>query len=315
MALYDTGRYRRAGLPLKSVRARPKNLGLIALTAGCGTLLAVSALEPMSVAPLRAAIAAPLTPAVAVMASGAAAMAGLFATVLDLLAAPFSPPSRLSLNDARRTALETRILDLERENRDLKALTRYSRAPKPQIVSARVVMSSASPLAQTVVIDAGRNQGVRGGHPVVAGDDLIGRVVQAYSDQSSVMLLTGTLSRVPVAVGPAQVHAVLTGTGTASARLEFIGPGPAIQPGDIVTTSGAGGVFPRGLGVGVVGSSDASSQSADSSAHLRVDLTAGRDNPLAIGVLLLDGGAFDALDASASKPKPSNAAHAREMDR
>ena len=295
MALYDNGRFLRVGRPLGSSRARPHGVLVFALVFTSGAALAFSELEPALVAPLRAALSGPLAPAAAVIVDGVAAISGGLFALKDLLAAPFLTQPRLAADDARRAVLEARIVDLERENRDLKALTRYSRAPKPQLVSARVVMSSASPLSQTIMLDAGRNQGVRGGHPVVAGDGLVGRVVQAYPNQSSVMLLTDRLSRVPVAVGAAQVHAVLAGSGDGSARLEFIGPGASIQPGDLVTTSGAGGVFPRGLGVGVV---------AQASTSQRVELTAWRDDPLAVGVLLLDGVAFDVLDPAAAKVKP-----------
>ena len=252
----------------------------------CGGALTLSELEPAAVEPAREAMARMLTPIAVAGAGVADTLAGPLRSAWAWAGGVGGPGSVSADEDKRRSVLAARVADLERENSDLKALTGYVRSAKSALIAGRIVMRSSSPLSHTVVIDAGSASGVHEGLPVVAGGGLIGRVVQAYEDQASVMLLTDRLSRVPVAIGQGMARAVLVGAGEHPPRLEFVTPGAEIKAGDLVTTSGIGGVFPRGLSVGIV---------ADGSGGPVVRLTAGEDDPLAAGVLLVDGPAYEAM--------------------
>jgi rod shape-determining protein MreC len=198
----------------------------------------------------------------------------------------------LRAENARLTGLAARALELERENSDLKRLTRFAGAPGIERVSARVIAASPSALARTLLIDAGRNQGVRDGFPVASGEGLLGRVVQAGDDSATVRLLSDRLSRVPVFIGKQQARGLLTGTGTGPPRLEFVAGDVPVAAGDVVTTSGLGGVFPRGLAVGVV---------VAEGAGWRVALTAADDAPFAVGVLQVEVPVFDAGEVLSRK--------------
>ena len=69
---------------------------------------------------------------------------------------------------------------------------------------------------------------------------------------SRLMLLTDFSSRVPVIIQPGARRAVLSGDGTAAPKLEFLDGTDRIQPGDLIETSGDGGVFPPDLPIGRV---------------------------------------------------------------
>ena len=294
MAFYDNGGLRPAGFAKGSGGGRWPMAGLFF---AAGALLALSELEPAAVVPLRLTLAGYLAPVATMATDGATGLAGGIGAGWAALTPPWKATGMVA-GEARIAALQLRVADLERENRDLKALARYSSAGKTETVPARVVMSSGSPLAQTILIDAGSNQGVRPGYPVVTGDGLAGRVVAVFADQASVMLLGDRMSRVPVLVGAGQARAVLVGTGDGAGRLEFVGAGAQLAPGDLVTTSGAGGVFPRGLAIGVVGAGGVGGVGASGS---NVELTAGRDDPLVVGVLLLDGGGYESIEQVTAK--------------
>jgi rod shape-determining protein MreC len=66
------------------------------------------------------------------------------------------------------------------------------------------------------------------------------------------LLLTDFSSRVPVLVQPSGLRAILAGNGTAAPILEFLENSDEVTPGDLVRTSGDGGVFPPNLPVGRV---------------------------------------------------------------
>ena len=52
--------------------------------------------------------------------------------------------------------------------------------------------------------------------------------------------------------GPAAIRAVLVGDNTSEPRLEFLPNSATVYEGDAVSTSGHGGMLPRGLQIGVV---------------------------------------------------------------
>jgi len=212
-------------------------------------------------------------------------------------ATAFGEAAGLRADNARLLAAAARVDELERENADLRGLTRFAGAPGVPRMAARVVARSPGGLSRTLLIGAGRNQGIQDGYPVIGGEGLAGRVVQTQDDSASVLLLGDRLSRVPVYIGRQQARGVLAGTGADFPNLEFLGGGSAIAEGEMVTTSGLGGVFPRGLLVGVV---------VRDGDGWRVRLAADAV-PFTVGVLQVALPALDVGEARAKAPERETA--------
>lgn len=159
---------------------------------------------------------------------------------------------RLTAENRALKAAAGRAERLERQLADLGALARIVASREMQSVAGRVVSTSHGAMVRTVTIDAGRLDGVRSGYPVVNGDGVVGRVVDAGRGGARVLLLSDFASRVPVVVGRDGVQAILVGDSGARPRLEFLADDAAIAEGDSVETSGVGGVYPRGLAIGRV---------------------------------------------------------------
>jgi rod shape-determining protein MreC len=64
-------------------------------------------------------------------------------------------------------------------------------------------------------------------------------------------MLTDVASRVPVLIDRTNARAILAGDGGGNPKLDYLRGRDALRQGDRVLTSGDGGVFPRGLPVGV----------------------------------------------------------------
>lgn len=152
----------------------------------------------------------------------------------------------------RLKAAEGRVGELERRLADITALARVVVDQALPFVTARVIASSSSSVASTVSINAGRGSSIRSGYPVVNRDGLVGRIVDTGQSAARVLLLTDLSSRIPVLVGRGSLRAVATGDGGPRLRLSFVTRGATIAAGDEVVTSGAGGLFPRGLQLGRV---------------------------------------------------------------
>jgi rod shape-determining protein MreC len=105
---------------------------------------------------------------------------------------------------------------------------------------------------QTVIVNAGADQGVAKGMAAVNERGLVGRVIEVGRRSARVLLLTDFNSRVPVMVEPSRDQAILAGDNSREPALVFLPLNPRLSVGDRVVTSGRGGVLPPGLAVGVV---------------------------------------------------------------
>jgi rod shape-determining protein MreC len=119
-------------------------------------------------------------------------------------------------------------------------------------VTARVVAEGRGPFTRSVLVNAGRAQGVRNGFAVVNSDGLVGRVVETSENASRILLLSDVNSRIPVLVGRSFERAIIRGKSASRPALEFFPGGNDPQAGDDVVTSGQDGLLPRGLRVGRV---------------------------------------------------------------
>jgi rod shape-determining protein MreC len=141
---------------------------------------------------------------------------------------------------------------LEEENAQLRALNRVKLPPRTTFVAGDIIADSGGPFREAVIVNVGRSDQIEDGAAAVDGSGLVGRVVGVGERASRLMLLTDFSSRVPVVIQPGAKRAMLTGDGTPAPKLEFIDGGDRMRPGDLVETSGNGGVFPPDLPVGHV---------------------------------------------------------------
>lgn len=119
-------------------------------------------------------------------------------------------------------------------------------------VLAHVIGRSGRPYLQTMILDAGKAQGVRPGEAVLDARGLVGRILVAGERTSWVISLKDLSSRVPVTIAPGNAQAILAGNNTSYPGIETLDPRARIKPGDVVYTSGDGGLLPPGLPVGTV---------------------------------------------------------------
>lgn len=140
---------------------------------------------------------------------------------------------------------------LRDRNARLSDLLRLRVEPDMPMVAAHAVTDSRGPFANARLIDAGEELGVRVGHPVMSSAGLLGRIAGVARGVARVLLLTDTASRTPVLVDRTDARAILTGDGGPAPRLDYLRGQSPVRAGDRLLTSGDGGVFPRGLPVGV----------------------------------------------------------------
>lgn len=145
-------------------------------------------------------------------------------------------------------------LALRETVKSYEALKAYHAPPDAHPINAVVIGESNDVYAHSMLVNVGRSDGVARGQAVVDSAGLIGRIVDVGRSASRILLLTDVQSRAPVYIEGADVEGLLVGRTKAQPAISFTeNSDPVVfKPGQRVLTSGAGGVLPRGLPVGVV---------------------------------------------------------------
>jgi rod shape-determining protein MreC len=140
-----------------------------------------------------------------------------------------------------------------RENQQLKATLDLREHQRDTIATGRIVGSSFSSPRRFAILSAGTSDGVRIGMPVRSPEGLVGRIIDAGALASRVLLVSDRANIVPARLlrDGIPVIAQGRGDGTIDVRPLEVGRNP-FKPGDIVITSGTGGLYPPLVPIGRV---------------------------------------------------------------
>lgn len=143
----------------------------------------------------------------------------------------------------------------ETENQSLRAQLGLKNTTAYPIVSAQVLYQVLDPYVRKLVLDAGSNNGVQLGQPVVAADGLVGQITDVQANNSEVTLITDTKVNVPVKVqrNPS-VRGFISGDkneGFLELRI-FNQENTDLLKDDLLVTSGLDGLYPANIPVAKV---------------------------------------------------------------
>ena len=141
---------------------------------------------------------------------------------------------------------------LEAENKSLRELMNVKVDPTHSYITARVLSDNASTFAKSLLVSAGTTENVQKNQAVIAGDGLVGRVVETGESTARILLITDINSRVPVMIEGSRQHAIFSGRNMKDGMLIHVPEESRIREGSRIVTSGIGGIFPVGLPVGIV---------------------------------------------------------------
>ena len=106
---------------------------------------------------------------------------------------------------------------------------------------------------RSLTVNRGRGDGITRLTPVIAADGLVGRVVAVRARGAVVQLINDPSSTVGAMVQRTRVQGVVEGEPGGNLRFRYlVREGRGVETGDVVVTSGLGGLFPKGLPVGRV---------------------------------------------------------------
>lgn len=163
---------------------------------------------------------------------------------------------KLRSANIRLQAWRNTAQELAFENKELRKLLNYVPVRPVSFVTAPVLADASGDFSRSKIIGAGYQNGVRRGDAVFTEKSLIGRIIEVGPRFSRLLMLTDYFSRVPVMIPEKGIKGILTGDNTPFPKLILLPEGAEVQVGDRLVTSGDSGVYPPGLPIGSVMSSD-----------------------------------------------------------
>jgi len=144
--------------------------------------------------------------------------------------------------------LQERLRTLER----LQELLGYREVFEYPTIVGNVIGYSSDGGYKGIIINAGKNSGIKDGMPVVSFEGLVGIVAHAHPFSSNVILITDKNLSIDVMNVRTLEKAILTGDGKNACRLKYYPKSGDVVIGDIFQTAGISELFPRGISVGTV---------------------------------------------------------------
>ena len=168
----------------------------------------------------------------------------------------FSENRKLKEDNASQAAAIALLKEQAQESARLEDLLKLEKNYTFDLQVARVVGREPSKISRSLVLNVGKESGVTAYMPVFTTQGVVGKVIQALPHLSMVQLLNDPSNRTSVLLQRSREIGILE---TENGEDFFIRyrTHADVTPGDTVVTSGLGGVYLKGLMIGVVSRVDA----------------------------------------------------------
>ncbi len=175
----------------------------------------------------------------------------------------------------------TQLQEAAGENARLRQQLLWQQRTPWKLRLARVTSRDPANWWRTFQIDVGTRHGITNDAPVLIVEGLVGRVQQTGYTHSQVALVGDPGCRVAVLVQETREQGIVvpgaaTATDPTMTDLVYLPANSAVKAGQNLITSGLGGVFPKGIAVGVVVEFQPSDGDLHTTARVRLAVNTGR---------------------------------------
>jgi rod shape-determining protein MreC len=178
----------------------------------------------------------------------------------DWVSGSFADRSRLRQENLELTArLRLANLQLQRfaaledENRRLRDMRENSAGVAERVLVASILNVDLDPFRHRVLLDKGAADGVFKGQAVLDADGIFGQVSQVHAKTAEVILISDAEHAIPVQSNRSGLRTIAVGTGDSERlSLPFVTVEADLKQGDLLLSTGMGGVFPAGYPIAEV---------------------------------------------------------------
>lgn len=142
--------------------------------------------------------------------------------------------------------------ETQQENMRLRKLLDFVEKFKLTSVVARVIATDVSSDFRALRVNRGSRAGIQKNMAVLTNEGIVGRVLRVTESTADVVTLLDPLSAIDGIVERSRARGVVEGRTEEICQLRYALRTDDIQPGDLLLSSGLGGIFPKGIPIGVV---------------------------------------------------------------
>ncbi len=146
----------------------------------------------------------------------------------------------------------TSMEEMRKENLRLKRLLTFTDEQPHQKVMAQVVGWDSANEFKVIRLNKGTLHGIKTMAPVVTDHGLVGYVYRATENYSDVLTILDQNNRVDIVVERTRTHGIVEGVFNFKCALKYITRNEPVEVGDKLITAGVGGIYPKGLKVGMI---------------------------------------------------------------
>lgn len=146
----------------------------------------------------------------------------------------------------------TTMEEVRKENLRLKQLLSFSEGLSPQRVLAQVVGWDSANEFKVIRINKGTSDGIKVMSPVITDQGLVGYVYRATPNYADVLTILDQNNRVDVVVERTRTHGIVEGVMNFKCALKYVMRNEPVEVGDKLITAGVGGIYPKGVKVGMI---------------------------------------------------------------
>ena len=119
-------------------------------------------------------------------------------------------------------------------------------------ITSRVIADLSKKYFSSILVDVGKKDGVFENMPITGPNGLLGKITDVDQSISRGMLVNDVSSRIAVSISEKSFQGILIGQNQRNPRIDFVKEFSQVTIGDLVTTSGKGGIFPSYIFVGQI---------------------------------------------------------------
>ncbi len=146
----------------------------------------------------------------------------------------------------------SRYVEMLSTQERLQKLLQFKQATNRQVLAVQVIGLDPTGWFKSVIINKGKKAGLKLNMPVVNANGVVGKIVSFSSNYAKVLLLIDQNSAVDCLVQRSRDRGIVKGLTREICELQYVVKSSDVAKGDVIVTSGLGGVFPKGIPVGVV---------------------------------------------------------------
>jgi rod shape-determining protein MreC len=146
----------------------------------------------------------------------------------------------------------SRYRELQTSQKRLQELLRFKQTTNRPALAAQVIGLDPTGWFKSVIINKGEDAGVKLDLPVVNGSGVVGRVVSVSPNYAKVLLVIDQNSAIDCLIQRSRDRGMVKGLSAEICKLDYLARSGDVIEGDMVVTSGLGGIFPKGLPLGRV---------------------------------------------------------------